>query len=88
MHSYAIFDHDRSKVGRWLGVAAILLAGAAAQFFAWLQDLSGIDAFTRAVITTGAVYFCADWVFNNYFWKIGFFKIPDLNGTWIIEGET
>ncbi len=88
MHDYAIFGHDRAAVGRWLGFAAISIAGGIAQLLAWATNLTGIDAFTRATITTGVVYFALHWLFNKYAWKIPFLDIPDLNGKWMLSGQT
>ncbi len=88
MHDYAIFGHDRSSVGRWLGVGAILIAGALSQTIAWLGGLTGWEAFSKAIVTTGAVYFTLHWIFNNWAWKIPAFPIPDLNGEWEIRART
>lgn len=88
MHDYAVFGHDRAAIGRWLGLVSIMLAGGLAQLLAWANSLTGIDAFTKATITTGIVYFALHWVFNKWVWKIPFFEIPDLNGKWKINGQT
>lgn len=88
MHDYAIFGHDRAAVGRWLGVASISATGGIAQLLAWANNLTGIDAFTRATITTGVVYFGLHWAFNKWAWKIPFMSIPNLNGKWILTGQT
>jgi len=88
MHDYAVFQHDRATIGRWLGVGAIALAGGIAQICSWANQLTGLDVFTKATFTTGLTYFVLDWLFNKWVWKIPFFKIPDLSGEWIINGMT
>jgi hypothetical protein len=88
MHDYAIVGHDRATVGRWLGFASISIAGGLAQLMAWANNLTGIDIFTRATITTGLVYFCLHWAFNKWAWKIPWMDIPNLNGKWILSGQT
>jgi len=88
MHDYAIFGHDRASIGRWLGFASISIAGGIAQFLAWANNLAGVDAFTRATITTGVVYFFLHWAFNKWARKIPFMQIPNLNGKWKLKGET
>ena len=88
MHDYAVFGHDRAAIGRWLGFIAIILSGGIAQAFAWANELTGIEAFTKATITTGVVYFALHWVFNKWVWKISLFEIPNLNGTWKFRGKT
>ncbi|MCF7479183.1 pancortin-3 [Vibrio sp. J2-4] len=88
MHDYGVFGHDRVTIGRWLGVGSILVAGGLSQVAVWAASLSGVDAFLRATLTTGAVYFGLHWLFNKYAWKIPFFDIPDLSGHWEVEGRT
>ncbi|MDD1794327.1 pancortin-3 [Enterovibrio sp. ZSDZ42] len=88
MHDYAVFGHDRSSIGRWLGFTSIALSGGIAQLLAMLTDLTGFDAFAKATITTGVVYFVLHWLFNKWAWKIPFFEIPNLSGTWVVEGQT
>jgi len=88
MHDYAIFGHDRSAIGRWLGFASIVLAGGVSQSLTWANSLTGIDAFAKATITTGIAYFALHWAFNKVVWAIPFFKIPDLSGKWVISGKT
>lgn len=88
MHDYAIFGHDRSNIGRWLGLGAIIIAGGFVQFFAWANSITGWEAFTKSSVTVGTIYFFIHWLFNKLAWKIPFFSIPDLNGTWKVEGIT
>lgn len=88
MHDYAVFGHDRAMIGRWLGVASIAVAGGISQLLAWTTNLTGVDAFTRATITTGAIYFALHWAFNKWAWKIPYLEIPDLNGIWALQGQT
>lgn len=52
------------------------------------NNLSGIDAFTKATIATGIVYFLLHWIFNKWVWKISFFEVPNINGTWELKGQT
>ncbi len=88
MHDYAVFGHDRTVIGRWLGVISILSAGGISQLLALAQNLTGIEAFTKATITTGVIYFILHWIFNRWCWKLPFFEIPDLTGEWNITGFT
>lgn len=88
MHDYAVFGHDRSRIGRWLGVVSIVVAGGISQLLAWGYNLTGMDAFMRATVATGLVYAFLHWLFNKWAWKIPIFKIPDLNGTWNLNGKT
>lgn len=88
MHDYAVFGHDRSAIGRWLGFISIALSGGIAQLLAIASNLSGIDAFTKATITTGIVYFLLHWIFNKWVWRVSFFEVPNINGTWELKGKT
>jgi hypothetical protein len=88
MHDYAIFGHDRVAIGRWLGTLSILVAGGLAQVFIYANQLTGWDAFGRATVTTGVIYFALHWLFNHWIWKLKWLDIPDLSGSWIIEGRT
>ena len=88
MHDYAIFGHDRAAIGRWLGFLSIAVAGGIAQLLALAGNLSGVDAFAKATITTGVVYMTLHWIFNKWAWKIPFFAVPDMNGSWVLAGIT
>lgn len=88
MHDYAIFGHDRAMIGRWLGVASIIIAGLISQLLLNAYAWTGIEAIGKATVTTALVYFGLHWVFNHQVWKLPFFKIPNLEGEWTIEGKT
>ncbi|MFT4803976.1 MAG: hypothetical protein ACI9YE_001173 [Psychroserpens sp.] len=88
MHDYAIFGHDRAAIGRWLGFGAISISGGITQLFTIASNLSGLEAFTKITITTGLIYFSLHWLFNKWVWKIPLFKVPDLNGTWLVKSKT
>jgi hypothetical protein len=88
MHDYAVFGHDRAAIGRWLGFISIAFAGGISQLLALASNLSGVDAFAKATITTGIVYLVLHWFFNKWVWKIPFFKVPNINGTWELTGQT
>lgn len=88
VHDYAIFGHDRVAIGRWLGVASILIAGAVAQLIVIANDLTGWSGFAKATVTTGLVYLVLHWLFNRWIWKISILEIPDLSGEWDVVGRT
>lgn len=88
MHDYAIFGHDRVAIGRWLGVGSILIGGGLTQLLSYANSFTGWEAFGKATITTGAIYFILHWLFNAYVWKIKIFEAPDLSGEWTIVGKT
>ena len=47
MYDYAIFNHDRTKIERWLGVISILIAGTISQILIEIYNLTGIEAFVK-----------------------------------------
>ncbi|NMZ69714.1 hypothetical protein SAMN05216370_2100 [Pseudomonas peli] len=88
MHDYAIFGHSRASIGRWLGVVSVIFTGAASSLLFWLYQATQIEALTTAVITPAVIYFILHYLFNKYAWKLPFFSIPDIGGTWSVTGET
>lgn len=88
MHDYAIFGHDRAAIGRWLGVFAILISGGISQVFIISYSWTGLEAFSKATVATGVVYFILHWIYNQWVWKLPFFKIPNLAGQWNVKGKT
>lgn len=88
MHQYAVFNHNRDLIGRWLGVSSLLIAGGIAETLVWLEGLSGWQVFAKATITTALVYFFLHWLFSKYIWKAALVGVPDINGSWDITGST
>lgn len=88
MHDYAIFGHSRATIGRWLGVASVLLTGAISSLLVWLYQATNWQAFATAVVTPTIIYFGLHWLFNKYAWKIPFFSIPNIAGVWSVVGQT
>lgn len=84
MHSYAIHNHDRTKLGRIIATVAILFAGGISALLA-KADLNG---FAFGAVSTGFVYFLLDFVFTRFGWKIKLLKFPNLSGKWLVEGKT
>ena len=87
MHDYAIFNHNRATVGRWLGVLSLSIAGGISQLLVFLNSWTGFSAFTQATVTTAIVYFALHFLFNTYIWK-HIHGIPNLNGKWKVKGKT
>lgn len=88
MHDYAVFGHNRASIGRWLGIASVILTGAISSLISWVYELTGFQAITGVAVTTGVVYFGLHLLFNKFAWKIPFFKIPNLSGLWKVAGAT
>ena len=80
MHDYAIFNHSRSFIGRYLGLASFVLASALTSMFAALSVLTGTVLFAGASVTSALVYLILHWLFNRVAWKIKWFEIPDISG--------
>lgn len=88
MHDYAVFEHNRATIGRWLGIISILISGGISQMLIKMYNLTGWEAFTKATITTGIIYFILHWLFNKFVWKLPIFQIPNLSGKWKVIGKT
>ena len=61
MHDYAVFEHNRATIGRWLGIVSILISGGISQMLIKMYNLTGLEAFAKATITTGVIYFILHW---------------------------
>ncbi|WP_330543774.1 pancortin-3 [Aeromonas hydrophila] len=88
MHDYAVFGHSRATIGRYLGTTSVILTGLISSIMLWVSQFDGLTFMATVTISTAALYFTLHWLFNNHAWKIPLFKIPDLNGVWLVRGET
>ncbi|WP_081304672.1 Cap15 family cyclic dinucleotide receptor domain-containing protein [Aeromonas hydrophila] len=88
MHDYAVFGHSRATIGRYLGTTSVILTGLISSIMLWVSQFDGLTFMATVTISTAALYFTLHWLFNNHVWKIPLFKIPDLNGVWLVRGET
>ena len=88
MHDYAIFNHSRATIGRYLGVCSFLFASTLTSFFAALFALTGSSLFVGAGVSSAVVYFVFHIIFNKKAWKIKWLDIPDINGVWSVKGQT
>ncbi|MGZ8220888.1 MAG: Cap15 family cyclic dinucleotide receptor domain-containing protein [Methylobacter sp.] len=95
LHDYAIIGHKRSEIGRWLGIASLLLAPIITHVIIWLSKIPFlVDSIqgnlTTFTLSTGIVYLFLYWSFNHYGWRLldRILNIPDLNGRWVVRGVT
>ncbi|AWF79494.1 pancortin-3 [Microbulbifer sp. ZKSA004] len=92
VHPYAIFDHKRQIVGRFLGIASFILSPIITNFFISITSLTGAKFTGTFIITAGIIYLALYWIFDNFIWKVRivgkFLSIPDFSGEWIVDGQT
>lgn len=88
MHDYAIFNHSRSTMGRYLGVASFVLASTATSILATFSAFTGNFLLAGASVTSAVIYIGLHWLFNNHFWTFKRLDIPVINGLWVVRGET
>lgn len=92
MHNYAVLDHDRESIGRWLGSISWAMPPFAAATFASLASSTGWGWIGGLALTSTLTYAVLHWLFKTKIWKIeklrDILKIPNLNGDWKIEGKT
>lgn len=93
-HEYSIIGHKRSEIGRWLGVASVVLAPIMTYFIIWISQLhfliglqGKLSAFT---VSTGLIYLVLYLVFNCYgwIWLDKILNLPNLSGRWQVNGTT
>lgn len=98
-HEYAVIDHPRAVIGRWLGAvaggvaaASTLLAPALTDWFDKLHLAIGTPKAVIIPVTAGMAFWAVHTAFDKLIWRWAlvrmFLKIPDLNGVWLVEGVT
>lgn len=98
-HEYSVIGHSRSTIGRYLGVAAGLLASLTAVIVTVTLDLAkrwGLSDGTANVIlfpiNATTFYLIGHLAFEKWVWRRRIIQsllgIPDLNGQWECLGET
>lgn len=94
MHDYSIVGHQRSVIGRYLGIVAFVLPGIITAIINHFVEFlpagwTGLAGFT---ISSSLLYLALHWLFNNLIWKIKCLEsvlgFPDLGGTWHCEAQT
>ena len=79
-HSYATLSHDRTTIGKYLGIVH------------YLFSLTGWEVVLNFTLSASIIYLGLYYLFLEKIWKMKFLrdylKIPDLNGSWNIKGET
>lgn len=96
-HEYSVVGHSRSRIGRWLYVAAA--AGASVLTTAGLTlgnafAARGLPTWLQvsvvAPVSAAAVFGAVHWAFGRYGWRAlcWFSQVPDIAGTWDCKGET
>lgn len=88
MHDYAIINHNRVNVGRWIGVASILLSSLISVVLVRFSEISSFKMVANFTVSSGVVYLLLYYFFNKFFWKLAWFKLPNIEGVWSINGKT
>jgi hypothetical protein len=88
LHDYAIFNHSRTAIGRYLGILSFTFASTITSLLAIFSKLTGNTLLAGASITSALVYIGLHWLFNNHFWTFKRLNIPVINGIWTVRGET
>lgn len=99
-HEYSVLGGlNRAVIGRYLSIAASVIAASLGTISAWLIDLAtriGIVKHVPALVlwplTAGLIYMALYWLFDSHIWKWGrlahLLKVPDLSGIWDCQGKT
>lgn len=94
-HEYSIIGHKRSEIGRWLGIASVVLAPIVTYFITLVSKSNFLTASIQGklstfTISTGLIYLILYWLFNRYCWQWldQILHIPNLSGRWHVNGTT
>ena len=99
IHDYSVFNHDRAKVGRYLGATAAVIStgmsAAAVVLIGWAQALGLSGTWLQAIIfpvSSVVIYAAVYWLFNVWAWRqpvLGTaLNILDLQGIWKVDGKS
>lgn len=88
MHDYAILNHNRANIGRWLGLCSLFLSFVISIGLLKLSTISFFNNLTSFTVSSGILYLSIYSLFNKILWKIEWFKLPNIQGVWNVEGET
>lgn len=89
MHDYAVIGHSRTVIGRWLGLLAIVCAGAMSSALTMLEQVTGIAMIGGVTITVSALFAGLYWAFNKWGWKLlSVGGYPKIGGLWTVKGKT
>lgn len=95
LHEYAIIGHKRSEIGRWLGVASVVIAPILTHLLVSMSQLNFLTESIRGTLatftfSTGLTYLAIYWLFNCFGWRLldRFLHIPNLAGRWQINGTS
>lgn len=95
LHEYAIIGHKRSEIGRYLGLASVLLAPFVTGALTWLSQSPTLTTSLQGkmvlfTVSTGTIYAVLYWVFNRFGWRCidKLLGIPNLDGEWAVVGDS
>ena len=88
MHDYAIFNHSRANIGRFLGIGSMVISSSITSAMVAISTWTGNSIYAGAGVTAAAIYLGCHWFFNRTLWKLKWFEIPNIQGVWIVRGES
>ncbi|WP_286963085.1 hypothetical protein [Methylobacterium sp.] len=98
-HEYSIVGgYNRSKIGHWIGGISVLVSSIVVSLVLFLIDVAKRLGFNDTIpplilwpIGAGTIYVALYWFFESRFWRNRYvnaaLKVPDVEGTWQIEGQ-
>ena len=99
-HEYSVLGGlNRAAIGRYLSIAASIIASAIGASIVYLIDVARSFGFAEQIpslvlwpLTAGAIYAGLYWFFERKAWRSAFLskllKVPNLAGTWKCEGKS
>jgi SMODS-associating 2TM, beta-strand rich effector domain len=91
LHEYSIIGHQRASIGRWIGVASIVISPVIAGLLQQVAYFSFVPVGIAGMsISAGLIYLGLYWTFNKYGWRWldKLLKIPCIDGVWDVDGAT
>ncbi|WP_444946661.1 pancortin-3 [Microbulbifer sp. VTAC004] len=92
MHPYAVFDHKRQVVGRFLGIVSFVASPILGNAIVGLSELTDLQFIGSFVITSSLIYLALDKLFDHLVWKLEIvgklLSIPNFSGQWSVKGKT
>lgn len=88
MHDYAIFNHSRANIGRWLGICSMTISSFFTSVMVAISIWADNPIYAGIGLTSAVIYLVLHWLFDKMLWKFKFFDIPNISGVWAVRGES
>lgn len=88
MHDYAIINHNRANIGRWLGVISLSFSFIISSGLLKISAVSQFNILASFTVSSGILYVILYFLFNKVLWRIIWLNLPNIQGVWSVNGCT